>query len=289
MGDNAAEQPPASPRPPAPARAPNRSPPGQQGPGRQRGNKNIMGLELKFLFNLIETILSICHLEWVSITSQHSVEAEVQQWTPRSQDTLKQKFMRTVNTQKPTGHATEPGHVTWALRIWDKILQKTAIQESGHEVSDGDSDRETRNEANGAADENAAPQNVPAESTNRELRDVNKRRSRVDSAMNGLAQAMVARGSGGNNLAEQLILMEARREEREARQHTEQLQREAAREEREAEREARREERDERNQQQFFALLSAIRAPAPATTSGTLGPARVGPSSASAFTAPRNL
>ena len=55
--------------------------------------------------------------------------------------------------------------------------------------------------------------------------------------------------------------MEARREEREACQHTEQLQREAAREEREAEREARREERDERNQQQFFALPSAIRAP----------------------------
>ena len=43
------------------------------------------------------------------------------------------------------------------------------------------------------------------------------------------------------------------------------------------------------SQQQFFALLSAIRVQPPATTSGTLGPARVSPSSASAFTTPHNL
>ena len=56
--------------------------------------------------------------------------------------------MRLVHTTKPTGHSTQPFNVTWALRIYNMIQRKAAIDEANVQ-SDGGSDND--------GDENAPP------------------------------------------------------------------------------------------------------------------------------------
>ena len=106
------------------------------------------------------------------------------------------------------------------------IQRKAAIDEANVQ-SDGGSDND--------GDENAPPENSPGQH-NPEMQNVARKRSRIDAAMNGLAQAMIQRGNN-SSFSEQIVLMEAKREEREMRWRQDQMEREAKRERRRVERE----------------------------------------------------
>ena len=242
--------------------------------------------------DVIDEVLPTGVAEWQNVTDKHNQEGIYQRWAVRTLDAIKQKFMRTVNTTKPTGHSTQTPPVTRALQIHDRILMKAAVA-SSQGLSDGgsDVDENDENEEPMSAQPPGTPSpsrplatprvspNAAADSSNTEMRQVLKRRSRIDSAMNSLAQAVVSRNTGPS-LVDQMLLMEAKREEREERQKRDLQEKEDARE-------AKRQEREDRQHQQFMMMLAAISGRLPAAAAPPSAPTAPVTSVFLAFSAPR--
>jgi hypothetical protein len=220
--------------PPAGAAASARPPAGS----RNRGSKYHMD-EIESFLDLLEDNLPIGPQEWEDVTEVHNNKFVNKN---RDSQSLCRKFNEFVNSKKPTGDPTCPGHIRRAKRIHVMIIDKS---DSGGNVLNNDELGFDDNNEDGDEDTPLVPpQNLFPATTDNNLTGT------VRSMVTPRGSRRSESGNSSGNIASVLDVMVANMVERpniEARQREESLrdrreEREERREERKAEQEQRREE-----------------------------------------------